>query len=137
VAVEYESADELSRLISRLQGALTGTVPATAADREVAQPVVDQLAETVSRAVWNGYFTEVAVAWAMHHGGTYPASTDLLHTSVDAAAIRRWLRPISYQNAPNELLPVELRDGDAAAPRPIDGDPVLPAWPLGTPPAAS
>jgi len=73
----------------------------------------------------------------MHHGGPYPAATDPLHTSVGAAAIRRWLRPISYQNVPEELLPVELRDGDTTVPRRVDGDLVLPASPRGKPPAAS
>jgi NADP-dependent aldehyde dehydrogenase len=85
----------------------------------------------------HGYPTGVAVAWAMHHGGPYPATTDPLHTSVGAAATRRWLRRISYQDVPAELLPVELRDGDAPVPRRIDGDLVLPASPPGTPPPAS
>ena len=137
VAVQYRSADELARLISRLRGALTGTVHATAGDRDVAKLVVDQLAEPVGRVVWNGYPTGVAVTWAMHHGGPYPAATDPLHTSVGAAAIRRWLRPICYQNVPEELLPVELRDGDTTVPRRIDGDLVLPASPPGTPQATS
>jgi NADP-dependent aldehyde dehydrogenase len=137
VAVQYRSADELTRLISRLRGALTGTVHATAADHDAAQLVVDQLVETVGRVVWNGYPTGVAVTWAMHDGGPYPATTDPLHTSVGAAAIRRWLRPISYQNVPEELLPVELRDGDAPVPRRINGDLVLAGSPPGTPPPAS
>jgi NADP-dependent aldehyde dehydrogenase len=138
VAVQYSSPDDLSRLISRLRGALTGTVHATAADQDVAKLVVGQLADKVGRVVWNGYPTGVAVTWAMHHGGPYPAATDPLHTSVGAAAIRRWLRPISYQNVPEESLPVELRDGDATVPRRIDGRLVLPpASPHSPPPAAS
>lgn len=86
--------------------------------------------------VGNGYPAGVAVTWAMHHGGPFPATTDPLHTSVGAAAIRRWLRPISYQDVPEELLPVELRDGNATVPRRIDGDLVLPASLPGTEPAA-
>ena len=69
--------------------------------------------------------------------GPYAAATDPLHTSVGAAAIRRWLRPISYQDVPEELLPVDLRDGDTTVPRRIDGDLVLPALPPDTPPAGS
>jgi NADP-dependent aldehyde dehydrogenase len=46
----------------------------------------------------------------MHHGGPHPATTSVGHTSVGAASIRRWLRPISYQNAPTVVLPPELRD---------------------------
>ncbi len=114
---------------------LAGT--AAAADHDVATPAVDQLAGTAGRVLWNGYPPGAGVAWAMHHGGPYPATTDPLHTSVGAAAIRRWLRPISYQNVPDELLPVELRDGDALVPRRIDGDLVPPASPPGRPAAAS
>jgi hypothetical protein len=61
----------------------------------------------------------------------------LSREDLNAAAIRRWLRPISYQNVPEELLPVELRDGDTTVPRRVDGDLVLPASPPGEPPAAS
>lgn len=45
----------------------------------------------------NGYPTGVAVSWAMHHGGTYPATKAPTETSVCASALRRWLRPITYQ----------------------------------------
>ena len=113
------------------------TVCAGAAAAAAAQLVVDQLGETVGRVVWNGYPAGVAVTWAMHQGGPYPATTDPLHTSVGAAAIRRLLRPISYQNVPDELPRVELPDGDALVPRRIDGDLVLPASRPGTRPAAS
>jgi hypothetical protein len=109
---------------------------ATAADHDVARLVVDQPGETVGRVVWKGNPTGVAVTWAMHHGGPYPATTDPLQTSVGAAAIRRWLRPISYRKVADELLPVELRDGDAPAPRRIDANLVPPASP-GTPAAVS
>lgn len=136
VAVENRSADDLSRLISWLRGAFTGPVHATGADNDVATLVVDQLFEAIGRVVWNGSPAGVAVAWAMHSGGPYTASTDPLHTLVGAAAIHRWLRTISYQNVLDELLSVELRDGDPLVPRRIDADLVLPPAP-GTPAAAS
>ena len=46
----------------------------------------------------------------MQHGGPYPASTDSRFGAVGIAAIKRWVRPVSYQNWPNELLPNELKD---------------------------
>jgi NADP-dependent aldehyde dehydrogenase len=98
----------------------------------------------VVAVVGNGCPAGVAVAWAMHHGGPYPATTDRLHTSVGAAAIRGWLGQVGYQNVPEELLPVEPEellpvecDGYATVPRRIDGDLVQPASPPGTPPGAS
>ena len=68
------------------------------------------LAGRVGRLVFNQYPTGVTVSPAMQHGGPYPASTAAGHTSVGAAAIERFLRPVTYQNVPTTLLPAELRD---------------------------
>ena len=80
----------------------------------LARRLLDTFSGRVGRVVWNGYPTGVAVAWAMHHGGPYPATTDALHTSVGASSIRRWLRPVAYQDVPEALLPAELIDAPAA-----------------------
>ncbi|MBB3050491.1 hypothetical protein FHS23_001486 [Prauserella isguenensis] len=62
------------------------------------------------------------MTWSQHHGGPWPATTDALHTSVGASAIRRFLRPVTYQDVPDELLPEELRDGNPLGiPRRVDG----------------
>jgi alpha-ketoglutaric semialdehyde dehydrogenase len=47
----------------------------------------------------------------MHHGGPYPATTDIRTGAVGKTAITRWLRPICYQNFPTreDLLPDELK----------------------------
>ncbi|HEY9378246.1 MAG TPA: aldehyde dehydrogenase family protein, partial [Jiangellaceae bacterium] len=127
VVVPYESAEQLRVLTARLPGALTGTVHADDADSELARQVVEAFEARVGRVVWNGYPTGVAVTWAMHHGGPFPATTEPLHTSVGATSIRRWLRPMCYQNVPAAFLPPELRDGDASVPRRVDGRLVPPA----------
>ncbi|MBT54519.1 MAG: aldehyde dehydrogenase (NADP(+)), partial [Mameliella sp.] len=57
----------------------------------------------------NGFPTGVEVSDTMVHGGPYPASTNFGATSVGTMAIRRFLRPVCYQNLPDELLPVDLR----------------------------
>lgn len=121
IVVPYQSAEQLQALLMRLRGALTGTVHADHTDEELASQVLQEFATRVGRVVWNGFPTGVAVTWAMHHGGPFPATTDPLHTSVGATSIRRWLRPISYQDVPQSLLPPELRDGDASLPRRVDG----------------
>jgi NADP-dependent aldehyde dehydrogenase len=110
VVVEYAGDGQLLELLRAFGPALTGTVHADAEDAELSAVVLAQLAGTVGRVVWNGFPTGVAVAWGMHHGGPYPATTSALHTSVGTTAIHRWLRPISLQNVPQELLPDELRD---------------------------
>ncbi len=68
------------------------------------------LVEKAGRVVWNGFPTGVAVTAAQHHGGPYPATTFPAHTSVGTAAITRFLRAVAFQDAPQELLPPELRD---------------------------
>jgi NADP-dependent aldehyde dehydrogenase len=124
VVRRYRSGAELADLAKDLSPGLTATVHAEEADEGDLGAVVAVLNSRVGRLIWNGYPTGVAVAWAMHHGGPYPATTDPLHTSVGAAAIRRWLKPIAYQDMPQHLLPPELRDitdADHSVPRRVDG----------------
>jgi NADP-dependent aldehyde dehydrogenase len=65
------------------------------------------------RVLFSGWPTGVAVTWSQHHGGPWPATTSL-HTSVGATAIRRFLRPVVFQDAPAALLPAVLRDEELA-----------------------
>ncbi|MFW2381620.1 MAG: aldehyde dehydrogenase family protein [Acidimicrobiales bacterium] len=121
VIVRYRSVDEALRVLRALPASLTGTIHAQDNDPE-SLAVFSVLRQTVGRVVWNGYPTGVRVSWAMHHGGRYPASTNSLHTSVGATAIRRFLRPVAYQGVPDSHLPDALRDSNPLAlPRRIDG----------------
>ncbi|MDQ0378406.1 aldehyde dehydrogenase (NADP(+)) [Amycolatopsis thermophila] len=104
LVVEYSSESEMLDVARTLDGQLTGTVQAED-DDPVAAELVDELAEHVGRVVWNGWPTGVAVTHAMHHGGPYPATTSPLHTSVGTAAIERFLRPVAFQNVPDQVLP--------------------------------
>jgi NADP-dependent aldehyde dehydrogenase len=79
-----------------------------------------RLLSRAGRIVYDGYPTGVAVAWAQHHGGPWPA-TNTQHPSVGATSIHRFLRLVAWQNAPAELLPVELRDDCRDIPRRVDG----------------
>ena len=124
VVVRYGGDDELDDLLHKVGPALTASIHADDDDLPLARRLVDTFSGRVGRVVWNGYPTGVAVAWAMHHGGPYPATTDALHTSVGASSIRRWLRPVAYQDVPQDLLPAELVDVPAEAhrvPRRVDG----------------
>jgi hypothetical protein len=56
--------------------------------------------------VWNGFPTGVAIAPAMHHGGPYPATTHSGFTSVGQHSVRRFLRPVTFQDVPEAALPV-------------------------------
>ncbi|MBO0770950.1 MAG: aldehyde dehydrogenase (NADP(+)) [Actinobacteria bacterium] len=112
LVITYESLADLLPVLARLGGNLAGVVhadPDSAADMALARQVAGVFARTVGRVVFNGWPTGVAVTWAQHHGGPWPASTSPAFTSVGAAAIRRWLVPVAYQDFPPDLLPPGLR----------------------------
>ena len=124
VVTRYGGTEQLLTMLADLPGALTGTIHAGEDEEALARAVLGQFADRTGRLVWDGYPTGVAVTWAMHHGGPYPATTGPLHTSVGATAIRRWLRPLTFQNVPQQFLPEELRDEPAPGylvPRRVDG----------------
>src|SRR5690606_25520172 len=91
-------------------GSLTATVHAEPDEGSLVEDLLSRMRDRAGRIIWNGWPTGVAVAWAMQHGGPYPATTAPLHTSVGVTAIRRFLRPVSYQGLPQEFLPEALRD---------------------------
>jgi NADP-dependent aldehyde dehydrogenase len=114
LVITYSGLGELTGVLARLGGNLAGCVhldEASPGDIEAARPVLAVLSQTTGRVVVNGWPTGVAVTWAQHHGGPWPATTAPAYTSVGAAAIRRWLVPVVYQDCPPELLPSALRDG--------------------------
>lgn len=125
VVARYSGAAELFAALTAVGPALTATVHSAETD-DLAMPLLELVTGTAGRVVWNGYPTGVAVSWAMHHGGSFPATTNELHTSVGASAIRRWLRAVSYQDVPHALLPFELQDHYDAIPRRVDGTVTLP-----------
>ncbi|MET8805817.1 aldehyde dehydrogenase (NADP(+)) [Streptomyces sp. NPDC004546] len=110
VVVNYEGQDELLAAAEAFEGNLTATVHAEPGETDLVRPLLARLRERAGRLVFNAWPTGVAVTEAMHHGGPYPATTAVLHTSVGSAAIGRFLRPVSYQGMPQDLLPEALRD---------------------------
>lgn len=122
LVVAYDSPSELEPLLERLPGSLVVSVHAEAEEAAAAQRLLAVLGRSCGRLVYNAWPTGVAVSWSMHHGGPWPATTNPLHTSVGATAIRRWLAPICYQDWPDELLPAELQDANPLGiPRRRDG----------------
>jgi len=112
VLVECASLSEMEQVASAISGQLTGTLHTAASDIATSAPIADALAQRVGRILWNGFPTGVEVCPAMVHGGPYPATTDARSTSVGTAAIERFVRPVCFQNAPQELLPVELQNAN-------------------------
>lgn len=121
LVVAYPDERRLLEVGGVLHGQLTVTVHGEE-DDPMAPALLALGASVAGRVVWNGWPTGVAVTHAMTHGGPYPATTAPLHTSVGSTAIRRFLRPVTYQSVPQPLLPPELRDGNPlAVPRRVNG----------------
>jgi NADP-dependent aldehyde dehydrogenase len=119
--VAYDELADAVAAAERLGGSLTATLHAEAAELDPA--LVDRLGALAGRVLFAGWPTGVAVTWGQTHGGPWPA-TNSLFTSVGATAVRRFLRPVTYQSAPQEALPAELRDGNPLGiPRRVDGRP--------------
>ncbi len=96
----------------KLEGQLTATVQMEAADAPAVAGLLPVLERKAGRILANGWPTGVEVCHAMVHGGPFPATSDSRSTSVGTLAIRRFLRPVCYQDLPADLLPVSLRDGN-------------------------
>ena len=128
--IEYGSDEELAAVLAKVPGSLTATLHAEPGE-DVAG-LVDQLSALAGRVLFAGWPTGVAVNWAQQHGGPYPATTSLF-TSVGATAVRRFQRPVAYQDAPEALLHPALReDNPLNIPRRVDGGLVISGSPGST-----
>lgn len=112
LVVTYGGVPDLVEVLRELPGSLTASVHAAEEDLDYARDVADVLLPLAGRLVMNGWPTGVAVCWAMHHGGPWPATTAAAYTSVGATAAERWLVPVAYQDWPDELLPPQLQDAN-------------------------
>ncbi len=110
--VVCESAEDLRAALDTLRGNLTATIHAEESEMAPARELFNLLREKAGRLIWNGFPTGVEVVYAMQHGGPYPATTAPWTTSVGMTAIRRFMRPVAFQNMPDALLPPALQDAN-------------------------
>ena len=108
VVVLAQSIDEMLTVAKSLKGQLTCTLHVDEQDIQLAQAFLPILERKAGRILANAFPTGVEVCDSMVHGGPYPASTNFGATSVGTLAIRRFLRPICYQDIPDALLPTDL-----------------------------
>lgn len=123
VVMRYDSVEALLPRLADLEGQLTATIHATAADDADAGKLLSVLELKVGRILFNGWPTGVEVGHAMVHGGPFPATSDSRSTSVGSLAIERFQRPVAYQDVPTGLLPDAVRDDNPwSLTRRIDGE---------------
>lgn len=109
ILVRCKDFAEIAAVLEELEGQLTATLQLDYADVDLARPLLPILERRAGRVLANGWPTGVEVSHAMVHGGPFPATSDSRSTSVGTLAIERFLRPVSYQNLPDALLPEALK----------------------------
>jgi len=107
--VVADHIEELVRVIDSLQGQLTASIMAEKDELPKYKSITDKLADLAGRVILNGPPTGVEVGNAINHGGPFPATTDSRFTSVGTSSIKRFVRPVCWQNWDEELLPDELK----------------------------
>ncbi len=108
IIVRCKDVASLTALAAELEGQLTATLHLDEGDHETASTLISVLETRAGRILANGWPTGVEVSSAMVHGGPFPAASDSRTTSVGTLAIERFLRPVCYQNLPDDLLPAEI-----------------------------
>ncbi|MGF1924494.1 MAG: aldehyde dehydrogenase family protein, partial [Bacteroidia bacterium] len=110
--VKCANEKELAEVAESIEGQLTTTFMATSQDIKEHEGLLVILQEKCGRLIFNNVPTGVEVSLSMHHGGPFPASTDSRFTSVGADGIKRFARPICYQNCDDQFLPDELKNAN-------------------------
>jgi len=108
--VQCEDIRQLETIIFQLEGQLTGSFLADKLELLENKTLVEALQNRVGRLIFNGVPTGVEVCPSMQHGGPYPASTDSRFTAVGLNSIKRWVRPVTFQNWPDKALPEALKN---------------------------
>ncbi|NOS94307.1 MAG: aldehyde dehydrogenase family protein, partial [Cyclobacteriaceae bacterium] len=108
--VKCKDNHELRHVIHHLKGQLTSSVIGDEHELAKNTDLLQSLQEKAGRLIINGVPTGVEVCPSMQHGGPFPSTTDSRFTSVGVDAIKRFVRPVSFQNFPQSLLPGELKD---------------------------
>lgn len=111
--VKYDTLDQALECLDTIGGSLTASIHIGKTDERASKKrAIAQLQSIAGRVIVNGFPTGVEVNDAIVHGGPYPATTDPNSTSVGAAAIRRFVRMIAFQNTPDDLLPLALQNAN-------------------------
>ncbi|MCV6547316.1 MAG: aldehyde dehydrogenase (NADP(+)) [Cohaesibacter sp.] len=122
LAILCDNDEQMLAIAASFHGHLTSSLFASNGDEEMSARLSSVIQQKVGRLIFNGFGTGVEVCAGMSHGGPYPSSTHVQSTSVGERAIDRFVRPLCYQNSPQALLPLELKDDNPLGiPRLVNG----------------
>ncbi|HZX73712.1 MAG TPA: aldehyde dehydrogenase (NADP(+)), partial [Cyclobacteriaceae bacterium] len=112
LVIKCKNVEEFHKTINHLHGQLTATIIGSEDEIDKHRSIINILIEKAGRLIVNGVPTGVEVNPAQQHGGPYPATTDSRFTAVGTDAIKRFVRPVTFQNFPDTLLPDELKEAN-------------------------
>ena len=110
IVVVGQNLSDIDKCLAHLGGQLTITFQADGSDFTDAAGLIQTATHMAGRIVFNSVPTGVEVCPSMQHGGPWPAASDARFTSVGTAALVRFVRPVAYQGAPQDVLPAALQD---------------------------
>jgi NADP-dependent aldehyde dehydrogenase len=110
--IRCKDRSQLNQVVSQQHGQLTSSIIGSEKEIQEHASLLNMLVEKAGRLIINGVPTGVEVCPSQNHGGPYPATTDSRFTAVGTDAIKRFVRPVSFQNFPDSLLPDELKNGN-------------------------
>lgn len=110
MVVMCKDQHQVLQLIESLHGQLTISVFGEPEELEKGVEFIHTLRSKCGRLIFSGVPTGVEVCKSMQHGGPFPATTDGRFSSVGVDSIYRFVRPVCYQNFPQVLLPIELKN---------------------------
>jgi 2,5-dioxopentanoate dehydrogenase len=110
LVIRCKDMAEMIQVVNHLEGQLTATLMATETDINHSEELIEAVKNICGRFILNSVPTGVEVCLSMQHGGPFPATTDSRFTSVGADGIKRFARPVAFQNWSNEFLPRELKN---------------------------
>ncbi|MEX1010500.1 MAG: aldehyde dehydrogenase (NADP(+)) [Balneolaceae bacterium] len=110
LVVKCSGEAELAAAAEKLNGQLAISLMGTESELSRFDELIKVLREKAGRVIFNDVPTGVEVCHSMMHGGPFPSTSDSKFTSVGTSAIRRFVRPVAFQNCPDALLPDELKE---------------------------
>jgi NADP-dependent aldehyde dehydrogenase len=110
--IKCKDRAQLNQVVSQQHGQLTSSIIGSEKEIQEHASLLNVLIEKAGRLIVNGVPTGVEVCPSQNHGGPYPATTDSRFTAVGTDAIKRFVRPVSFQNFPDSLLPDELKESN-------------------------
>ncbi|MCW2395743.1 MULTISPECIES: aldehyde dehydrogenase (NADP(+)) [unclassified Sphingobium] len=112
LVVRCDTLEEVEDVLSKMEGQLTVAIHMAPEDYPAARHLMPIIERKAGRIISNGFGTGVEVSPAMVHGGPFPATSDGRSTSVGTLAVERFLRPVCYQDIPDELLPAQAKESN-------------------------